>query len=193
MSRILDAIGRLLPARAPAPSRSGEPRPAPSARSSPGSRSASRCGARAIHRLRARRLHAERHRLSQRAHDRRGRRLGAAAALRWRRRDRGSCAARSHRRPSPDQTSADFLEAWYGFLLVAGNAYVEAVGVSGRLRELHVLRPDRMKVIPGPDGWPEAFEYTVNGTPCALPRSRRPACARCCTRACSTPTTITTA
>ncbi len=66
-------------------------------------------------------------------------------------------------RPSPDQTSADFLEAWYGFLLVAGNAYVEAVGVGGRLRELHVLRPDRIKVIPGPDGWPEAFEYVANG------------------------------
>jgi len=66
-------------------------------------------------------------------------------------------------RPSPDQTTADFLESWYGFLLVAGNAYVEAVGLSGRLRELHVLRPDRMKVIPGPDGWPEAFEYSAAG------------------------------
>jgi len=66
-------------------------------------------------------------------------------------------------RPSPDHTSTDFLEAWYGFLLVAGNAYVEAVAVSGRLRELYVLRPDRMKVIPGPNGWPEAFEYSANG------------------------------
>src|SRR2546423_410599 len=28
-------------------------------------------------------------------------------------------------RPSPDHTSADFLESWYGFLLVAGNVYVE--------------------------------------------------------------------
>ena len=67
-------------------------------------------------------------------------------------------------RPSPDHTATDFLEAWYGFLLVAGNAYVEAVAVSGRLRELYVLRPDRMKVIPGPSGWPEAFEYSANGT-----------------------------
>ncbi len=65
--------------------------------------------------------------------------------------------------PSPDQTTTDFLESWYGFLLVAGNTYVEAVAVSGRLRELHVLRPDRMKVVPGPDGWPEAFEYSANG------------------------------
>jgi HK97 family phage portal protein len=67
-------------------------------------------------------------------------------------------------RPSPDHTATDFLEAWYGFLLVSGNAYVEAVGVGGRLRELYVLRPDRMKVIPGPNGWPEAFEYSANGT-----------------------------
>lgn len=66
-------------------------------------------------------------------------------------------------RPAPDQTSADFLESWYGYLLVAGNAYVEAVGLSGRLRELHVLRPDRMKVIPGADGWAEAFEYSAAG------------------------------
>jgi HK97 family phage portal protein len=31
------------------------------------------------------------------------------------------------------------------------------------MRELHVLRPDRMKVVPGPDGWPEAYEYSVGG------------------------------
>ena len=67
-------------------------------------------------------------------------------------------------RPSPGHTSSDFLEAWYGFLLVSGNVYVEAVAVSGRLRELYVLRPDRMKVVPGANGWPEAFEYSANGT-----------------------------
>ena len=67
------------------------------------------------------------------------------------------------RRPSLDHTSADFFESWYGFLLVAGNAYVEAVGLNDQVRELHVLRPDRMKVIPGPDGWPEGYEYTAGG------------------------------
>jgi phage portal protein BeeE len=67
------------------------------------------------------------------------------------------------RRPSLDHTGIDFLEAWYGFLLVAGNAYVEAVALDGELRELHVLRPDRMKVIPGLDGWPEGYEYPVCG------------------------------
>lgn len=65
------------------------------------------------------------------------------------------------RRPGPGRTTTDLMEAWYGYLLVAGNAYVEAVAVGGMLRGLHVLRPDRMRVIPGADGWPEAFEYAV--------------------------------
>ena len=67
------------------------------------------------------------------------------------------------RKPSADHTGTDFLEAWYGFLLVAGNAYVEAVAVDGEIRELHNLRPDRMKVLPGIDGWPEGYEYTAAG------------------------------
>ncbi len=67
------------------------------------------------------------------------------------------------RRPSADHTVVDFMESWYGFLLVSGNAYVEAVGIGGQLRELHALRPDRMKVLPGPDGWPEGYEYTADG------------------------------
>ncbi|MEZ5900691.1 MAG: phage portal protein [Hyphomicrobiaceae bacterium] len=67
------------------------------------------------------------------------------------------------RSPSYDHTGQDFLESWYGILLVAGNAYVEAVAVGGEVRELHILRPDRMKVVPGPDGWPEGYEYCVSG------------------------------
>ena len=67
------------------------------------------------------------------------------------------------RRPSPGLTGVDLLESWYGFLLVSGNAYMEAVGLDGEVRELHALRPDRMRVVPGPDGWPEAWEYEVAG------------------------------
>jgi HK97 family phage portal protein len=66
-------------------------------------------------------------------------------------------------RPNRRQAGADFREALVGYLLVAGNAYVEAVSLDGTVRELHALRPDRMKVVPGPDGWPEAYEYTVGG------------------------------
>ena len=61
------------------------------------------------------------------------------------------------------QAGTGLMEAVYGHLLVAGNAYLEAVSVEGRVRELFALRPDRMKVLPGAQGWPEAFEYTVGG------------------------------
>ncbi|MEJ8473947.1 phage portal protein [Roseibium algae] len=66
-------------------------------------------------------------------------------------------------RPNRLETGAEFLESLYGYLLVAGNAYLEQVPVDGVPRELHALRPDRVKVVPGPNGWPEAFDYTVAG------------------------------
>jgi HK97 family phage portal protein len=66
-------------------------------------------------------------------------------------------------RPHPGATAPDLLEAWYGYLLVSGNAYLEAVAVGATVRELHTLRPDRMRIIPGPGGWPEAFDYTTDG------------------------------
>lgn len=66
-------------------------------------------------------------------------------------------------RPNPAECGTDLLEAAFGYLLVSGNSYVEAVSLNGETRELHVLRPDRMKLVPGRDGWPEAYEYTANG------------------------------
>jgi HK97 family phage portal protein len=67
------------------------------------------------------------------------------------------------RRPNPVQGRADFLDALYAQVLLTGNAYVEAVAgpVAGLPVELHVLRSDRVRVIPGADGWPEAWEYAV--------------------------------
>lgn len=66
-------------------------------------------------------------------------------------------------RPSPGTTGIDLKESFFGFLLVSGNAFMEAAAIGGELRELYTLRPDRMKVIPGADGWPEAFEYAAGG------------------------------
>ncbi len=67
-------------------------------------------------------------------------------------------------RPNAAQGRAELLEALYGQLLLTGNAYVEAVqGVSGAPAELHVLRSERMRVVPGADGWPMAYDYTVGG------------------------------
>ncbi len=66
-------------------------------------------------------------------------------------------------RPNPRQDGASFFECVYAHLLLAGNAYVEQVSLEGRVRELHALRPDRMRLIPGADGWPEAYEYHAGG------------------------------
>lgn len=70
------------------------------------------------------------------------------------------------RRPNPAQGKAEFLEAVYAQLLLGGNAYVEAVAraddpAGGVPAELHVLRGDRVCVVPGADGWPAAYDYTV--------------------------------
>ncbi len=66
------------------------------------------------------------------------------------------------RRPNQAQGKAELFEALFGQLLLSGNGYIEAVGgADGSPEELHVLRSDRMSLIPGADGWPVAYEYSV--------------------------------
>lgn len=69
------------------------------------------------------------------------------------------------RRPNLGQGRAELFEALYGQLLLSGNGFLEAAGrdEAGLPEELHVLRSDRMAVVPGADGWPEAYEYQVGG------------------------------
>ncbi|WP_068116586.1 phage portal protein [Tropicimonas marinistellae] len=66
-------------------------------------------------------------------------------------------------RPNAAQGRADLLEALYGQILLSGNGYIEAVGDGALPFELHVLRSDRMDIVPGSDGWPVAYEYSVGG------------------------------
>ncbi len=66
------------------------------------------------------------------------------------------------RHPNAAQGRAELFEALYGQLLLSGNGYLEAVGAElGVPGELHVLRSDRMSLVPGADGWPVAYDYTV--------------------------------
>ena len=85
-------------------------------------------------------------------------------------------------RPNQRQAGNSFLEALYGNLLLAGNAYVELVVASavettpsvasgdispsrGEIPgELHLLRPDRVTVLTDTRGWPVALEYREGGT-----------------------------
>jgi phage portal protein BeeE len=67
-------------------------------------------------------------------------------------------------RPNGAQGRAELIEALIGQLLLTGNGYLEAVpGPEGTPAELHVLRSDRMALVPGADGWPVAYDYTVGG------------------------------
>lgn len=68
------------------------------------------------------------------------------------------------KRANPLQSGVELFEAVYGYLLIAGNSYLEAVGPDGRPpRELFALRPDRMKVVPGPKGLPAAYRFEAAG------------------------------
>ncbi len=72
------------------------------------------------------------------------------------------------KQPNPSQTGRDLIENIISFLLVAGNSYIEVSRLDGTPRELIALRPDRMKVVTGANGWPEAFEYSVYGSSARL-------------------------
>jgi len=66
-------------------------------------------------------------------------------------------------RPNAGQGRAELLEALFGQILLTGNGYLEAVADDALPVEMHVLRSDRMSVVPGADGWPVGYEYLVNG------------------------------
>lgn len=65
--------------------------------------------------------------------------------------------------PNGRQGGPDFFEALYGHLLLSGNAYVEPLMIGGVLRELHLLRPDRVSVVEGRDGWVAGYDYRAGG------------------------------
>lgn len=66
--------------------------------------------------------------------------------------------------PNPLQGGTELCEALYAHRLIAGNSYLHAIGPSdGAPLELHVLRPDRVAIIPGQGGVPKAYRYTIDG------------------------------
>ncbi len=68
-------------------------------------------------------------------------------------------------RPNLEQTGVELLEAFYGHLQVAGNAYLEVASIGEDApSELYVLRPDRMSVVPGADGWPVGWEHRAGSS-----------------------------
>lgn len=64
--------------------------------------------------------------------------------------------------PSPCGSGSAFMEAIYSYRLISGNAFVQMIRPGGEApTELHVLRPDRMSIIPGAACLPEAYVHTL--------------------------------
>jgi HK97 family phage portal protein len=62
------------------------------------------------------------------------------------------------------------LETLASHLLLHGNAFVQVLkDARGVPAELFALRPERMQVVAGPDGWPSAWTYTVGGRAMTIP------------------------
>jgi HK97 family phage portal protein len=72
--------------------------------------------------------------------------------------------------PNPREEGTALFERWYAYLECAGNSYLEATTASGEVRELYVLRPDRVSVVPDARGWPVAFDYCIDGRTTRLAR-----------------------
>lgn len=68
------------------------------------------------------------------------------------------------KRANPWASGSELIDAFISYYLIAGNGFLEAVELDGRIRELYTLRPDRMAAIPGRRGYPAAWEYSVDGT-----------------------------
>lgn len=70
------------------------------------------------------------------------------------------------------ETSAGqpLLETLAAQLLLHGNAYVQVLkDARGRPVELFALRPERVTVVAGDDGWPAAYAYDVAGKRLSIP------------------------
>lgn len=71
------------------------------------------------------------------------------------------------RKPSDDYAGPAFMDRWVSFLLISGNSYIQALRPmtrKGPPLQLEVLRPDRMRVVPGANGRVTGYEYAIGST-----------------------------
>ena len=66
-------------------------------------------------------------------------------------------------RPNPMQAGVEYFQAVYSYLLLSGNNYAIRSEVAGEVRELYLLRPDRIRVKPSKTTTPAGYDYIING------------------------------
>ena len=68
------------------------------------------------------------------------------------------------KRPNPLQAGNEFFQCLYSFLLLSGNSYVLRTGADNQPpKELHLLRPDRVKIEPSNTTIPKSYLYELSG------------------------------
>jgi HK97 family phage portal protein len=66
-------------------------------------------------------------------------------------------------RPNPMLAGAEFFENLYAYRMLSGNAYLLSVGKSKAApSELHILRPDRVQIVPSRSGLPAGYCYSIS-------------------------------
>lgn len=68
------------------------------------------------------------------------------------------------RTPNPQMSGTDLIKALVSYYKIAGNAYIERTSEDDpAAMELYAWRPDRTRIVPGADGFVQAYEYSVGG------------------------------
>ena len=68
------------------------------------------------------------------------------------------------KRPNPLQAGNEFFQSLYAYLLLSGNSYVLRTGAENQEpKELHLLRPDRVKIEPSNTTIPKSYMYELKG------------------------------
>lgn len=67
-------------------------------------------------------------------------------------------------RPNPLQGRSAFFESLMSYFVMTGNTYIESVAPSDKFppMELWTMRPDKMRIVPGKEGYPQRYEFTAN-------------------------------
>lgn len=63
--------------------------------------------------------------------------------------------------PNPQEDGTELMVRWYAMLQCAGQAYLQAASTGDGVRELYVLRPDRVQVVTDANGWVQGYDYTL--------------------------------
>lgn len=66
-------------------------------------------------------------------------------------------------RPNPLQAGNEFFKALYSYLLLSGNSYVLRVSGGQIIKELWLLRPDRVEIKPSNNLIPKSYCYKLSG------------------------------